>query len=117
MSIDRAVDSQEGYAAEHFLWRVEDGVGFVTLNRPERKNPLSFESYAELRDLFRSLAYTDRVRSVVISGARGEYRDTVVNAYAGPGRVVLHTAKHGAVRVTLSRQGLDVRTWRGRGAP
>jgi enoyl-CoA hydratase/carnithine racemase len=73
MSIDRAVDSQEGYAATHFLWRVEDGIGFITLNRPERKNPLSFESYAELRDLFRSLAYTDRVRAVMISGASGNF--------------------------------------------
>ena len=40
---------------KHFLWRVEGKVGVVTLNRPERKNPLTFESYAELRDLFREL--------------------------------------------------------------
>jgi hypothetical protein len=44
-----------GHVATHFLWRVEAGVGTVTLDRPERKNPLTFESYAELRDLFGSL--------------------------------------------------------------
>ena len=40
---------------KHFLWRVEGKVGIVTLNRPERKNPLTFHSYAELRDHFRAL--------------------------------------------------------------
>jgi enoyl-CoA hydratase/carnithine racemase len=40
----------------HFLWRREGRVGVITLNRPEKKNPLTFESYAELRDLFRALA-------------------------------------------------------------
>jgi 1,4-dihydroxy-2-naphthoyl-CoA synthase len=45
-----------GYAARHFLFAVEEGVATVTLNRPERKNPLTFDSYAELRDLFRALA-------------------------------------------------------------
>jgi enoyl-CoA hydratase/carnithine racemase len=39
------------------------------LNRPERKNPLTFDSYAELRDLFRALAYADDVKAVVITGA------------------------------------------------
>jgi hypothetical protein len=42
-----------GYRAQHFGWAVRDRVGHVTLNRPERKNPLTFDSYAELRDLFR----------------------------------------------------------------
>ena len=37
---------------KHFLWRVDGKVGVITLNRPERKNPLTFESYAELRDFF-----------------------------------------------------------------
>ena len=41
----------------------------ITLNRPERKNPLTFESYAELRDLFRSLVYVDDVKAVVVTGA------------------------------------------------
>ena len=45
---------------KHFLWRVEGKVGVITLNRPERKNPLTFESYAELRDLFRGTGRSDR---------------------------------------------------------
>ncbi|MFN7608838.1 MAG: enoyl-CoA hydratase, partial [Ralstonia sp.] len=44
-----------GYQAKHFLWSVEGGVATITLNRPERKNPLTFDSYAELRDLFHQL--------------------------------------------------------------
>jgi len=56
--------------AEHFLWQLdENGVATVTLNRPERKNPLTFESYAELRDTFRSLVDNDTVKVVVITGA------------------------------------------------
>ena len=45
------------YGAKHFQWRVDSGVGCITLNRPERKNPLTFESYAELRDLFGRLTH------------------------------------------------------------
>ena len=56
--------------AEHFLWNLSDnGVASITLNRPERKNPLTFESYAELRDTFRSLVDRDDVKAVIISGA------------------------------------------------
>jgi enoyl-CoA hydratase/carnithine racemase len=58
-----------GYAATHFAWSCSAGVATVTLNRPERKNPLTFESYAELRDLFRSLKYASDVHAVVIVGA------------------------------------------------
>ena len=61
------------YAAEHFLWSVNDRVATVTLNRPERKNPLTFESYAELRDLFRRLSYADDCRAVVFTGAGGNF--------------------------------------------
>jgi enoyl-CoA hydratase/carnithine racemase len=57
------------YQATHFLWAVKDAVATVTLNRPERKNPLTFESYAELRDLFGQLKYADDVHAVVVSGA------------------------------------------------
>jgi enoyl-CoA hydratase/carnithine racemase len=57
------------YSARHFGWRLEQGVATVMLNRPERKNPLTFESYAELRDLFRQLAYATDVKVVVIHGA------------------------------------------------
>lgn len=63
------------YQAKHFLWEVsEDGrVATLTLNRPERKNPLTFESYAELRDLFRDLAYASDVRTIVLTGAGGNF--------------------------------------------
>jgi enoyl-CoA hydratase/carnithine racemase len=57
----------------HFLWRQEGRVGVITLNRPERKNPLTFESYAELRDLFRSLVKMDDVRAIVLTGAGGNF--------------------------------------------
>jgi enoyl-CoA hydratase/carnithine racemase len=57
------------YHAEHFLFTVEQGVATLTLNRPERKNPLTFDSYAELRDLFRALAYADDVKVIVVTGA------------------------------------------------
>ena len=58
---------------EHFAWTVEGRVATVTLNRPERKNPLTFASYAELRDCFRDLARTDAVRAVVVVGAGGNF--------------------------------------------
>ena len=61
------------YQAEHFLWQAEGGVATITLNRPERKNPLTFESYAELRDLFRALVYADDIHAVVIRGAGGNF--------------------------------------------
>jgi enoyl-CoA hydratase/carnithine racemase len=54
---------------EHFRWSVTDRVGTITLDRPERKNPLTFASYAELRDLFGTLRHTDDVKAVVIHGA------------------------------------------------
>jgi len=57
----------------HFLWAFADGVATITLNRPERKNPLTFDSYAELRDTFTELAFTDEVKCVVITGAGGNF--------------------------------------------
>ena len=51
----------QSFAPEHFLWDFAEGVATVTLNRPERKNPLTFESYAELRDAFRALVYAPAV--------------------------------------------------------
>jgi 1,4-dihydroxy-2-naphthoyl-CoA synthase len=50
------------YAATHFGWHYEAGVGTITLNRPEKKNPLTFDSYAELRDLFRALRQATDVK-------------------------------------------------------
>src|ERR1700740_692274 len=58
-----------GYEARHFGWSVAHKVATITLNRPERKNPLTFESYAELRDLFRQLTYATDVKAIVIHGA------------------------------------------------
>ena len=58
-----------GYRATHFDWACADGVATVTLNRPERKNPLTFDSYAELRDLFHQLKWAEDVHAVVIVGA------------------------------------------------
>jgi enoyl-CoA hydratase/carnithine racemase len=61
------------FAPRHFLWQLDGKVATITLNRPERKNPLTFESYAELRDTFRALAYSDTVKVVVIQGAGGNF--------------------------------------------
>jgi enoyl-CoA hydratase/carnithine racemase len=58
-----------GYAARHFRWQCDGGVATVTLNRPERKNPLTFASYAELRDLFGQLKHATDVHAVVVAGA------------------------------------------------
>jgi len=57
----------------HFKWDYAAGVATVTLNRPERKNPLTFESYAELRDTFRALVYVPEVKAVVVAGAGGNF--------------------------------------------
>ena len=68
MSFDPA-----SFAPEHFRWVYADGVATITLDRPEKKNPLTFDSYAELRDTFRSLVVTPQVRAVVIAGAGGNF--------------------------------------------
>ncbi len=67
--------SLAGYTPQHFLFEVsEDGqVATVRLNRPEKKNPLTFDSYAELRDLFRDLVYASDIRAVVLTGAGGNF--------------------------------------------
>ncbi|HKZ74839.1 MAG TPA: enoyl-CoA hydratase family protein [Steroidobacteraceae bacterium] len=62
-----------GYEARHFLWSTQGKVAQITLNRPERKNPLTFDSYAELRDLFRALVHAHDVRAVVLTGAGGNF--------------------------------------------
>ena len=63
------------HAATHFLFEVSgDGrVATVRLNRPEKKNPLTFDSYAELRDLFRDLVHASDIRAVVLTGAGGNF--------------------------------------------
>ena len=51
----------------HFLWSVDQGVATITLNRSERNNPLTFESYAKIRERFRDLVYSEQVKAVVIT--------------------------------------------------
>src|SRR5271169_4298243 len=57
----------------HFLWRMDGAVAVIQLNRPERKNPLTFDSYAELRDTFRELRYADDVDAVVFLPNGGNF--------------------------------------------
>ncbi len=61
------------FKPEHFDWTVEERVATITLNRPDRKNPLTLESYAELRDTFHNLNYADDVKAVVFTGAGGNF--------------------------------------------
>jgi enoyl-CoA hydratase/carnithine racemase len=63
----------EDFKPRHFQWRQDGRVGVVTLNRPERKNPLTFDSYAELRDLFRALLAAKGIRAIVLTGAGGNF--------------------------------------------
>jgi enoyl-CoA hydratase/carnithine racemase len=58
---------------QHFLWQLDGKVATIALNRPDRKNPLTLESYAELRDTFRDLVYADGVKTVVVTGAGGNF--------------------------------------------
>jgi enoyl-CoA hydratase/carnithine racemase len=65
--------SLQDYAPEHFLWEIRNKVAIVTLNRPEKKNPLTFESYRELTDTFVALQRTREIGAVVITGAGGNF--------------------------------------------
>ena len=58
---------------KHFLCSIEDGIATVRLDRPDRKNPLTFDSYAELRDWFRDLHYDDEVKAVVFASNGGNF--------------------------------------------
>lgn len=61
------------YQGETILFSWQENIATITLNRPERKNPLSFESYAELRDLFRMMQDADDVHAIVIIGASNNF--------------------------------------------
>tara|TARA_R110000868_G_scaffold2321_2_gene17240 strand:- start:43355 stop:44164 length:810 start_codon:yes stop_codon:yes gene_type:complete len=61
------------FEPKHFLWGFAGGIATITLNRPERKNPLTFESYAELRDTFRALVYAKSVKAIILTGAGGNF--------------------------------------------
>ncbi|MGO8869392.1 MAG: enoyl-CoA hydratase family protein [Alphaproteobacteria bacterium] len=73
LSHDRNRIDFASYRPKHFLWSLDGKVATITLNRPERKNPLTFESYAELRDTFRELVYSETVKVVMITGAGGNF--------------------------------------------
>jgi enoyl-CoA hydratase/carnithine racemase len=62
-----------GYAAQHVQLMVSGAVVTLTLNRPERKNPLTFESYAELANIFRAVARDKAVKAIVLTGAGGNF--------------------------------------------
>ena len=62
-----------GHKPKHFNWRVEGKTAVMSLNRPERKNPITFESYAEMRDTFRELTYADDIKAVVIGSNGGNF--------------------------------------------
>src|ERR1017187_6196525 len=57
------------YESRHFKYEVANKVATITLNRPERKNPLTFDSYAELRELFRAMAHAEDIKAVIVTGA------------------------------------------------
>jgi len=61
------------YSAKHFQFDTKNGVATITLNRPDRKNPLTFDSYAELRDLFRAMTYAEDIKAILITGAGGNF--------------------------------------------
>ena len=62
------------YQAKHFSWQCgEDGVATLMLNRPDRKNPLTFDSYGEMRDLFNNLRYATDVKAIVVTGEGGNF--------------------------------------------
>jgi enoyl-CoA hydratase/carnithine racemase len=65
--------TMEGFTPRHFAWRLEDGIATIRLTRPERKNPLTFESYAELRDTFRALAEAEGVAAIVFAPNGGNF--------------------------------------------
>src|SRR2546426_1898901 len=75
MSLPQARRELRAYRATHFAYQTDDDgrVATITLSRPERKNPLTFDSYAELRDLFRALVLASDVKAVVITGAGGNF--------------------------------------------
>ncbi len=62
-----------GLTPKHVDWSMRGSVALIGLNRPERKNPLTFESYAELRTIFRDLAHADDVKAVVFTSQGGNF--------------------------------------------
>ena len=65
--------AQAAYKAQHFAYAFDQGIATITLNRPDKKNPLTFDSYGELRDLFRTFMYATDVKAVVFAGEGGNF--------------------------------------------
>ena len=61
------------FKPQHFAWSVEGKVVTIALNRPDRKNPLTFQSYGELRDVLRDLVYCPDIKAVVLTGQGGNF--------------------------------------------
>jgi enoyl-CoA hydratase/carnithine racemase len=61
------------FQPQHFIWQLHDRIGTIKLNRPDRKNPLTFDSYAELRDTFRALVYADDVDVIIFASNGGNF--------------------------------------------
>jgi len=61
------------FTANHFHWHCDQGIGYIRLNRPERKNPLTFDSYAELTTLFRKVTQQDAIKTIVILSNGGNF--------------------------------------------
>ena len=85
-----------GYKATHFRWEAKGKVATITLDRPERKNPLTFESYAELRDLFGQLRYATDVHAVVVTGAGRGVGRAIALSCARTGAVIVCSAPNQA---------------------
>lgn len=78
-------EAQAAYQAQHFSYAFEAGIATITLNRPDKKNPLTFDSYGELRDLFRAFVYATDVKAVVLEGEGGNFcSGGDVNEIIGP---------------------------------
>jgi hypothetical protein len=65
--------AQAAYQTQHFSYAFDAGIATITLNRPDKKNPLTFDSYGELRDLFRAFVYATDVKAVVFTGSGGNF--------------------------------------------
>jgi enoyl-CoA hydratase/carnithine racemase len=65
--------AQAAYQAQHFSYAFDAGIATITLDRPDKKNPLTFDSYGELRDLFRAMVYATDVKAVVFTGSGGNF--------------------------------------------
>ena len=86
------------HTPEHFEWRTSGDVAIIALNQPEHKNPLTFDSYVELRDTFRDLVYAEDIKAVILAGSGGNFcSGGDVRGIIGP---LTETDMHGLLRFT-----------------